>query len=129
MESIIVNKFYSGLEKSGLKRHKPSAEEVEYLNSLGDIQQCDAFIDEIDYNITQSQKNSDVILKTIGVVLSLLTITFILDFMWLRSALFIGIFIVCSYLYSKFNKERKFLEKEKKATKFMREMFCKEMFK
>jgi hypothetical protein len=129
MESVIVNRFYSRLEKSGLKRHKPSEAEIEFLDSLGDIQQCDAFIDEIDYNISQTRKNSDFALKIAGFVLPLLLVTFVLDFMWLRSALFVVIFIVSSYFYSRFNKERKFLEKEKSATKYMREIFCNNMFK
>ena len=50
--SIIVQKFYSRCEKLGLKQHKVTQEEVDFLEEMSDIEQCKAFCDEADYNIT-----------------------------------------------------------------------------
>jgi len=51
MKSMVVSKFYSRLEKLGLKKHKCSEEEIKYLESMNEIEQCDALNAETDFII------------------------------------------------------------------------------
>jgi len=48
---MVVSKFYSRLEKLGLKKHKCSEEEIKYLESMNEIEQCDALNAETDFII------------------------------------------------------------------------------
>lgn len=129
MESVIVNKFYSKFEKLGLKQHKSTNDELDFLSKMGDLEQCDAFLDEYDYNISKVTENSRFALRTSIFIFVLLLVTFIIDFTVLRSAVF-GVFLmVMSFFYFRFEREKRILRISKNFIKTMRETIVKEMFK
>ena len=53
MNNLIVSKFYSNLEKLGIKKHKTSNDEIEFLNKFNEIKQCDILCQEVDFNISR----------------------------------------------------------------------------
>jgi len=51
MKSLIVIKFYTKLEKLGLKSHRATAQEIKYLKTISKVEQCDAFYQEAQFKI------------------------------------------------------------------------------
>jgi len=51
--SDIVKRFYSPLEKLGIKKHKCNQDEVDYVDRFDTIEQLKKYVDEADFNITR----------------------------------------------------------------------------
>jgi len=99
MKSIIVSKFYSKLEKLGLKKHQCSNDEIKYLESLNEIEQCEVFNDESDFII--NRLNFKLISSIfVAVLFILLSFLFLLQDNILLSIIFLIFGVIC-FFYTK----------------------------
>jgi len=60
---MIVSKFYSRLEKLGLKKHKVIQDEVEYLSTLPQMEQFELFSNESDFIIERLRIKMNIFLS------------------------------------------------------------------
>jgi len=76
--SDIVKKFYSPLEKLGLKKHKNNQIELEYLNGFDIPEQMKKYVDEADFNINRISIKFHISrgLSIFFLIISILTFTF-----------------------------------------------------
>jgi len=101
---MVVSKFYSRLEKVGLKKHKCSVEEIEYLESLNEIDQCDALNAETDFIIDRLSIKMNLLfmIVTIFVFSSMFFLQHSMIWLFIVSLLFIvATLIVANRLKSK----------------------------
>ena len=105
MKSKIINKFYTQLEKLGLKKHKVSKEEYDFLDGLSDFEQLKLLDDEDIYNLRRvrikfyAMRSVAILLVITG--LSIITIN------WLLTVVLI-VFSVVAFIISKHLNNRLF---------------------
>lgn len=68
--SEIVRRFYSPLEKAGLKKHIVSKAECDYLDCFSEFERLDLFDEEYDYN-SRRAKSMFYSARIAGIILSL----------------------------------------------------------
>lgn len=54
--SKIVELFYTPIERIGIKKHKHTQDELDYLEKFNNYEQCEIFKEEADFNINLSYK-------------------------------------------------------------------------
>jgi len=89
--SDIVKRFYSPLEKLGLKKHKHSQVELDYLSGFDITEQMDKYVDEADFNINRVSIKFHVS-RGLSILFLLLSILSLSYFAWFIP----GILFVCS---------------------------------
>ncbi len=94
MDSVIVNKFYSKLERLGFKKHKVTNREIKYLDGLSKINQCQEFCNESNFNIDRLKIKIKILRFIIYILVIFLIFFIISELYWL----FLGLFLTIGFM-------------------------------
>lgn len=93
--NVIVDNFYTNIEKLGLKTHTPTSTEIEYLSSLTNFDQCDAICQENSFSISRIKIKSELL---IGLIFILVVLSIYLMFLNFTTFLYVLPLVVISIL-------------------------------
>ena len=95
---MIVNKFYSKLEKLGFKEHKATDEEIKYLEGLSKVDQCQEFCNESNFNIDILKTKIKISHLLILTLIILSTFLFTTGVYWWFLATFLSIGVILIFI-------------------------------
>lgn len=97
--SELVSLFYTPLEKLGLKKHKHTQDELDYLDKFNRHEQCEIFKEEYDFNINRIIKKNKFA-KSVFVFSFLFLISLLLNTQYLNWISFsiLSVSIVASFM-------------------------------